>query len=147
MWRLASRGLARGYAALASAPPVVQAPRCPSSSTAAAAIAAGAASASSPSPPLLLSFRSFTSSAVPRRAVPPQGSVEARKEARRAAEAANALAATGGAGGREVTDQIPVRPVGVVEGASYTVVIVAGVACAGEWEFMDDAQGNERVHV
>jgi hypothetical protein len=59
--------------------------------------------------------------------------VEARKEARRAAEAANALAATGSQGGREITDQIPVRPVGVVEGASYTVIIVAGVACAGAW--------------
>lgn len=30
-----------------------------------------------------------------------------------------------------ITDQIPQRPMGVVEGTSYTVVIIAGVAMAG----------------
>jgi import inner membrane translocase subunit TIM21 len=41
-----------------------------------------------------------------------------------------ARARRGSSGSSDITDQIPVRPVGVVEGASYTVVIVAGVACA-----------------
>lgn len=30
-----------------------------------------------------------------------------------------------------ITDQIPQRPMGVVEGTSYTVVIIAGIAMAG----------------
>jgi len=36
--------------------------------------------------------------------------------------------------GSDITDQIPhiVRPMGVVEGTSYTVLIVAGLAFAGE---------------
>ena len=41
-----------------------------------------------------------------------------------------ARARRGSSGSSDITDQIPVRPVGVVEGASYTVVIAAGVACA-----------------
>ena len=31
-----------------------------------------------------------------------------------------------------ITDQIPQRPMGVVEGTSYTLLILAGVAVAGE---------------
>ena len=30
-----------------------------------------------------------------------------------------------------ITDQIPQRPMGVVEGTSYTVIIIAGIAMAG----------------
>ena len=41
-----------------------------------------------------------------------------------------ARARRGSSGSSDITDQIPIRPVGVVEGASYTVVIAAGVACA-----------------
>jgi len=126
MWRIATATAARGLAraaSLAGAPPRI------SGSSAGAAIAA-----SSAAPARHLLLRNFTASPLPRHATPPPSSspssVEARKEARRAAEAANALAAVG-RGGSEITDQIPVRPVGVVEGASYTVVIVAGVACAG----------------
>ena len=32
-----------------------------------------------------------------------------------------------------ITDQIPQRPMGVVEGTSYTVVIIAAIAMAGTW--------------
>ena len=31
-----------------------------------------------------------------------------------------------------ITDQIPQRPMGVVEGTSYTVIIIAGIAMAGQ---------------
>lgn len=33
-----------------------------------------------------------------------------------------------------ITDQIPQRPMGVVEGTSYTLLILAGVAVAGAWK-------------
>lgn len=34
-----------------------------------------------------------------------------------------------------ITDQIPQRPMGVVEGTSYTVIIIAAIAMAGNWSF------------
>ena len=34
-----------------------------------------------------------------------------------------------------ITDQIPQRPMGVVEGTSYTLVIIAGIALAGTFHF------------
>lgn len=34
-----------------------------------------------------------------------------------------------------ITDQIPQRPMGVVEGTSYTVIIIAAIAMAGNGSF------------
>ena len=36
-----------------------------------------------------------------------------------------------------ITDQIPQRPMGVVEGTSYTVIILAGIAVAGRVQEVD----------
>ena len=38
-----------------------------------------------------------------------------------------------------ITDQIPQRPMGVVEGTSYTLVIIAGIALAGTFWYMHPA--------
>ena len=44
-----------------------------------------------------------------------------------------------------ITDQIPQRPMGVVEGTSYTLLILAGVAVAGAqglWRKLQSAEGH-----
>ena len=46
-----------------------------------------------------------------------------------------------------ITDQIPQRPMGVVEGTSYTVIIIAGIAMAGVLSMSEPLHGWRTPHV
>ena len=61
-----------------------------------------------------------------------QASSSSGSSGRKPGQASGGLVEKEGRG--DITDQIPhiVRPMGVVEGTSYTVLIIAGLAFAGE---------------